>query len=376
MKKINLLLLAVMVAAGFVSCSKDDEAGVTTDTTLALKKELLSDFTNNTVLATYSAMADNAIDFYDDCAAILANPSDQLVTAATLSWKATREHWEKSEAFLFGPANYNNLDPLIDSWPLDKNQLDQVLARPDILEIDPSFVRDNLGASLRGFHAVEYVLFRDGAPRPVADITQAELAYLVAVAAVLRDDCITLEAAWTGTGNITAQKQAFLEEAGIETGSVFGYEVINAGASGSRYASVDLAISEMIQGCIDIADEVGNAKIAEPAQSGNVLDVESWYSWNSLSDFKNNIRSIENAYLGGIDGSRGKGLTHLVQPANASLDTEIKSLLADAIVKIDAIGEPFRNNLDNDEAITAAIGACSSLMTALGEVSSVSTGSN
>lgn len=362
--------LLVVFSLVFISACSDNSTDPVDDgdATETLNKQILIDFTDNTVIPTYGAMADNAVSFYNFCVILSEAKTNAAVLDAAESWKNTREHWEKSEAFLFGPANYNNLDPHLDTWPLDKNQLDQVLSREGAAEIDAAYVRDNFGSSLLGFHGVEYIIFRDGAPRSAADITPEEMAYLVAVAAVLRDDCITLEASWKGVAGISSEKQTYLEEAEIGISSVFGDELKKAGSAGSRYSSVTVAMNEVVQGCIDIADEVGNAKIAEPAQSGNVLDVESWYSWNSITDFKNNIRSIENVYLGGIDGSRGKGLTHFVQQKNSELDTEIKTAIAESLNKIELIGHPFRNNLGNSAGINAAVEACNRLMSALEEV--------
>jgi len=352
------------------SCKEDNEIDNTDEQNETLSA-IIGDYTNKTVIKTYEAMADNALLLSDAVNNFGSEITDTEVSAAAEAWKNTREYWEKSEAFLYGPAAFNNLDPLLDSWPLDKDQLDQVLADVNGGEVEMSagYVRNNLGASLRGFHAVEYLLFREGAPRNGADITSSELVYLKAVAQVLAEDCITLEAWWAGSDYITTEKQNWLENAEIEVGDPFGSEMINAGLAGSRYASQNAALEEIIQGAMDIADEVGNAKIADPVESGNVLDVESWYSWNSLVDFQNNIRSIENVYLGGLNEvDRETSLSDFVKSNNTALDTEIKGNIATAIEKIGDIGEPFRNNLSNSEATDAAMDACNTLFNSLKKV--------
>ena len=369
-KHIQSILILSSLVLIIWSCKEDNgiENPDTQDETLTA---IISDYTNNTVIKTYEAMADNALLLSDATKSFSTEISDAEVSAATEAWKNTRQYWEKSEAFLFGPAAFNNLDPLLDSWPLDKDQLDQVLTDVNGGEVEMSagYVRNNLGASLRGFHAVEYLLFREGAPRKGSDITAPELKYLKAVAQVLAEDCITLEAWWAGNDQVSAEKQNMLESAEIEVGEAFGVEMINAGLSGSRYASQNAALEEMIQGAIDIADEVGNAKIADPVESGNVLDVESWYSWNSLVDFQNNIKSIENAYLGGLNESdRQNSLSDFVQEKSPDLDNEIKVNIELAITKISAIGEPFRNNLSNGVATDAATEACNNLFNSLKKI--------
>ncbi|MCG6186280.1 imelysin family protein [Maribellus maritimus] len=364
----NLVLLSLLL---FVSYSCDNDNDITGSEQDNLLTEILTDYTDKTVIATYTSMADNSILLTTALEAFEDGITDDEVVAAADAWKDTREHWEKSEAFLFGPAAFNNLDPLLDTWPLDKNQLDQVLTDVESGEIEMSagYVRDNLGASLRGFHAVEYLLFRDGQARTGADITATEYSYLKAVALILAQDCITLESWWVGTDNLNANKQSILAEAEIETGDAFGDEIKSAGLAGSRYNTQFSAVEEIIQGAMDIADEVGNAKIADPVESKNVLDVESWYSWNSLTDFKNNIRSIENAYLGGADeNNRGTSISAFVAGEDAALDTEIKTNIATALSKIDAIGEPFRNNLDNESGTSEAIAACTELFNSLQKI--------
>lgn len=362
LRTITLVLLASLF---MISCSEDDAVSVVDGENMM--PTILQDFTNKTVIPTYKNMADNSIIFVNECEKFADGVNDAEVEAAANVWIETRIYWEQSEAFLFGPAAYNNLDPLIDSWPLDKDQLDQLLNQDDILDIDAAYVRDNLGASLRGFHATEYILFKDGAPRKASEISNKEIAYLRAVAIVLRDDCIALEAWWAGVSSLSTEKREMLNNAGIEIGSTFGSEIINAGKAGSRYQSQAIALEEIIQGCMDIADEVGNSKIADPAQSKNVLDVESWYSWNSLSDFKNNIKGIENVYMGGTS-SRGTGLTQFVINKNQTLDAEIKVNIANAITKINEIGEPFRNNLNNTTNINEAIDACNKLMESISKI--------
>jgi uncharacterized iron-regulated protein len=228
----------------------------------------------------------------------------------------------------------------MDSWPLDQAQLEEVLNSQ--FELTPEFIRDGLGYSLRGFHTIEFLLFRDGNPRNAADITYREKEYLIAVTEVLLEDTKTLHNEW---------HEGFRDE------------FVKAGSSGSRYASQLQAVQEIIEGIITIADEVGNGKIAGPYQTKDVLTVESQFSWNSLTDFKNNIKSIENAYIGrNPNGSDGSGLEEMVGELNSSLDSRVKQEITDAYNKIGSIPEPFRNNLNADNQILAAIEACNKLV--------------
>jgi uncharacterized iron-regulated protein len=215
---------------------------------------------------------------------------------------------------------------------VDRQQLNGVLASG--FQLTPEFIAEGLGPALRGFHTIEYLLFRHGAARSAAEVTEREREYLVAATQVLADDTARLRDEWTGG---------------------FAGEFANAGNSGSRYLTQGDALLEMIEGMIAIADEVANGKIADPFDQQDVELVESQFSWNSLTDFQNNIRSIWNAYTGGYHlGQDGAGLDEIVLERDAALDTRLKTEIQEAITAIAAIPAPFRNNLDKSVEIVAA----------------------
>ena len=111
----------------------------------------------------------------------------------------------------------------------------------------------------------------------------------------------------------------------------------------------------MIEGMSGICDEVANGKIAAPFDEQDTRLVESQFSWNSLADFANNMRSVQNAYVGGYhNASDGKGIDELVAEMDASLDTRLKGEIDAAIAAINAIPAPFRDNLDASTQIEAA----------------------
>jgi uncharacterized iron-regulated protein len=138
--------------------------------------------------------------------------------------------------------------------------------------------------------------------------------------------------------------------------------------NGGEFTSGLSCIEQLIDGCIDIAGEVGQAKIGDPYDlyvSGKTNEalyaVESWYSWHSRDDYTNNILSIRNAYYGSRDGSiNANSLSKLVAKYNAPLDTKVKDAIKSAADAIQAIPQPFRNNINSSEA-KAAMEACADL---------------
>ena len=376
MKTIELLKKALMMIAllgitcGFAACS-DDKDDPDPNQLDSRKTAIITQYVNGVVIPTYRSLADEAVELATLCEELRQNPSQSKVDECCESWISARKYWELSEAFLFGAAADYNIDPHIDSWPLQKSQLDNILANDaliDALDEDGAGADAfaTLGYGLLGFHAVEYVLFRDGAPRKVSEITEAELIYNAAVAQDLANQTVRLEASWAGMANISSAKQNRLEEFELEPSFNYGENMITAGMTGNTLYKTQLAAMEQIlTGASDISDEVGNTKITDPVNSGNVLDVESWYSWNSIADFTDNIRSVRNAYYGSLDGSVGNNsMAAYVNKVNSSLDSNVRKAIDNAINEISSMPAPFRNHLTKAET-QKAVDACNTLLDAL-----------
>ena len=149
----------------------------------------------------------------------------------------------------------------------------------------------------------------------------------------------------------------------------------NAGQAGSIYPTSTAALLEIIQGCMDIADEVGTQKIGRPYEGTSDEDIhyiESPYSQKSVEDFYDNILSIQNSYMGGIEGQRdeNKSLHSYVKGLNAAVDAEVQEAIAAALAAIDAMPRPFVNNR-TDERNGVAAEACATLSEKLERASEV-----
>lgn len=352
--KISKLIMLGAAALLVTACSNND--GPDSDD-LSQKEQALKSATEayvqHTVLPTYSAMADAAIRMRDLCHAVQEKHAAGTLTtgdikAAGDAWKEARKNWELSEAFLFGPAANHNIDPHIDSWPLDKAAMDNLLVQ--IRNGNQWSLENNGGYGLIGFHAVEYMLFELSADENTSlvhstDYTPEELEYLVAVADDLCQQCVCLEACWAGTENVSEAKQKILEDADLDYNENYGWEMMNAGKAGSRFKTYQEAAEELIQGCIDIADEVGNTKIGRPHIGSSQEDknyIESPYSLNSIEDFADNIRSIKNAYLGSNSGDAS--VSDYVKSVNPEADAAVRNAIDNAISAIEAVPEPFAKN--------------------------------
>ncbi len=175
-------------------------------------------------------------------------------------------------------------------------------------------------------------------------------AYATRVATLLKSDASTLYDAWTKSYN------------GGEA-----YSVTFKSQKGDYKSALD-CLQEIAQGCADIANEVGTAKIGEPYdlyKAGKTTEalyaVESWYSWHSRDDYSNNILSIRNSFYGSLDGKvSDKSIANYLKSKDEAFYNELNSAIDNAYKAIQNIPQPFRNNIDSKEA-EQAMEACAAL---------------
>ena len=137
-------------------------------------KLIAETYVNNVVLPTYQDLKDKTVALNNAIRAFAANPSNAGFENACQAWLNARAPWETSEAFLFGPVADLGLDPNMDSWPLDQDAIVNILRNGNFgnLNWDGEYNEDDdaieAAQSVRGFHTLEFLLFKNGAPRKVA----------------------------------------------------------------------------------------------------------------------------------------------------------------------------------------------------------------
>lgn len=304
MKKIfkSTLFFAALLAvsAAFTSCNEDNNDNNSAKAALEAKFQTVNeDFVNKSVLVTYRALADGNKKLVD---AVEAMKDDAGVEAACEAWKESRRQWEYSEAFLFGPATVYSIDPHIDTWPFDATKFDNLMKNFDPSD-ETSF--DNMSEiistteNLTGFHAVEYILFRDGEARSYDDLSDKDLAFCKLASQDLYLASLKLVSAWGG--ELSEDEQAILDDAEFESDINYGDNFVKAGKAGSTYSDITTATLDIISGAREILGEVADSKIGAPYTGANTDYIESPYSHNSITDFYDNIMSCKHTLYGGAD---------------------------------------------------------------------------
>jgi len=370
-KKLFTMSLAMMGLFAFTACSssndddkKDDKKEIVIQD--AEYDAIINQYVDNVVMPTYSDLKEKNSDLYLSVVDFGNAPSDAKFQAICDAWLAAREPWEQSEAFLFGPVADFGLDPNMDSWPLDQEAIVNTLKSQQwnnmqwTGEYDEDDEAIAAAQNVRGFHTLEFLAFRDGKARTLTDQAASDNAadyvynetnatawaqYMRNTAQLLVDDVTLLCNEWEDSYANEFKKH-----------------------NGGDFTSGLSCIEQLIDGCIDIAGEVGGAKIGEPYDlymSGKKTEalyaVESWYSWHSRDDYTNNIYSIRNAYYGSRDGSiHNNSLSKLVAKYDQELDQKVKQAIDRAAKNIQAIPQPFRNNINSTEAQNA-MEACAEL---------------
>ena len=370
--KVNKLfyMLALLVSVSMMTISCEDNGGSDDDDNDGYSYDftnVIKTYVDDVIINTYTEMKDDATALYESVEAYAEDNSQENLNDVCAKWRAMRISWEQSEGFLFGPAALLSLDPSLDSWPLDKGSIDQILNGGVSIDVDRI-----ASPNVHGFHAIEYLIFAEGNPKTTV-LTDRELEYLQAATEYLRNDTYQLYANWIGEDNMSDEVADVLEEAEIDVHFAFASQFKNAGNAGSTFLTQSDAIDQIIDGCIDIASEVGAQKIGGPYNTAKtnydqaVLEVESWYSWNSLADYHNNIVSIRNSYFGGrgktAANASSNSISAFVKSKDATLDAEITNTIEAAIIAINAIPAPFRNAIKggNNPLIDKAMNACRDL---------------
>ena len=324
----------------------------------AYLRKVLENLVTNVIVPTYTKLADDVEDLEKTLNGLTVSTITQAqIDKACADFKDARQNWERSEAFLGGAASDFSIDPTIDSWPLDRAELLDYFKGGMTAEIEDE-------STILGFHALEFILFRNGQNRKVSELQgndtytnyenvsgADELKYAQQVCRLLKERCFQLQVAWEGEKN--QSRVSVVKAAGLgyttENGLTYGDNLARAGISGSNstFSTLKAAIAQVLSddegSCVAIGNEVGTAKIANPFSAGDIAYVESPYSYNSIADFRDNIRSIRNVWLGSTDKKANQYSFHtfFASVKSDKVNTAVESNYVGAIEGISNMPTPF-----------------------------------
>lgn len=343
-QSIKFSALSIAVTLGLSACggssNNEQEVAVEPAKFDFAPTEMITNLSDEVIVAGYKTLNTKAELLHIATQNLVNTPTQENLVAAQDAWKAARSPWEQGESHIFGPVDQLSIDPSLDSWPLATVDLVAVLKTPQLISASSVKAMNN---NVQGYHTMEYLLFGDGIDsneKAIADLTPAEGDYLMATAEIFKGYTEQLENAWTQGIDGAAPYQESLKS-----------------ANNDIYGSQLAVIEELINGMIGIVDEVGNGKIADPFGGSKALAdtslVESQYSWNSLTDFSDNIIGVLNIYSGEFsDQADQPGIYDFVAAGDKVLADRVQAEISQAIGDVQAIAGdtnmPFRRAITDD----------------------------
>jgi predicted lipoprotein len=320
MKNITLFIAFSATVLLLSNCKKEAVEPETEIPVENLQDAVLSSFSANVAQSTYNDLADQSNQLYIAIQKFKTTSTDDNLNECRVLWKNARSAWEQSEGFLFGPVSTNNIDPRIDTWPVNYVDLDSVLNSQAVFT--EAYI-EGLEDALRGFHPIEYLIFGQNGTKSATQVTARQKEYLLALAENLKKLTSDISASWN---------PALTDN--------YHTAFVNAGGGSKIYLTKRAAYEELVNAMAGICEEVANGKLEEPFVKQDSTLEESPFSKNSITDFTNNIISVQNVYYGKykVDGA---GLEDIVRETYLSLDKNMKLKLNGAISSLNKITVPF-----------------------------------
>ena len=207
----NFTLCLIFCASLLLGCS-DTETGPTTafDRTV-----MLENMADNVILPRLQGLQEET-DVLNAAIELFAQEvnADNL-TAARNAWTEAVEDWQRNSAFGFGPGELTlgSIGMVLGTFPADADAIEQAIDAQD-------FSLNNFRRDVRGFYAIEYLLF---GPQPTADNTLSlyqgdagagRIAYLEALSDNLKNNVDQVLEEWNN-----GYRTTFVESDGTSAGS-------------------------------------------------------------------------------------------------------------------------------------------------------------
>jgi len=301
------------------------------------RRSMMQDLGSTVVIPSYQALANEATQLATVAAALEAAPTSDSLAAAQDAWRRTRAAWKQTEAFAIGPAETLRTAANIDWSPIRPDRIETLLAGSD--PIDDAAVED-YGTNLKGFLALEYILFDpvNGDPAVLAALSAPAAArrrtYVRAVAENLRDQTYALRDAW------------------LPSAGNYASVLATAGPGNATYPTVKSAVDKVVNQLIFLAEDIADAQLLAPlgSRTGGTAKpdlIAAHRSQNGLADLLDDLTGIQNVYFATYDSAKGEGFSGIVEGLSPSTD----SVLALAIER--AFETTTRISMPLEEAVSS-----------------------
>lgn len=286
---------------------------------------------------------------------LLAKPSEKSLAAARTAWLSARAPYSRTEAFRFYDGPIDQVETMINSWPIDENYIDYTVANPKagiindvssfpmlsrtlILSLNEKEGKKNISA---GFHALEFLLWgQDLDPngpgnrswRDYADQTKnadRRRQYLRLITDLLVENLETVASAWA-EGNPGNYRSQFLS------------------------MNPDAALANILKGIGALSGpEIAGERLTTPYETKEQEEEQDCFSDNTRNDLIDDAIGIENVYFGHYTGATGQaiqgpGVHDLLLRMDAEFAGKMAAQVRTAVTCVRNIPQPF------DQAVLGA----------------------
>ncbi|TGL99947.1 imelysin [Leptospira barantonii] len=326
-RRIKILVLSAAIILPGIRC--EDLGKITGTETLlvalfanASTGEFLNYSANQVAVPQFNRLVTATQDLKTSAAAYNTTQNATTLGDLQTKWLAARRIFKQCEIFYINrsylPSNYFHR---LDGYILGET------SRPVASDLDTAAATtpsqstvDSYPLTRKGFPALEYFIFNDGAGSAVpGNINTANTAsagrraYIVSLANVIQLDALRLSNSWSNTsGN-------FAGELATGTGS---------------FGGIKDAVDSFINGMVQLEYVNQDVRIGIPAGltlAGTTqfpAKLESVYSDSAYKDLLSSLEGLELVYYGNAGESDARSLSYLVQFQNSALDARVKTKIA------------------------------------------------
>jgi len=319
MKNFSTFLVICIASVVLNACKKDEPPPIPVDS-FSSRQLLLSDVATNVISSTYRDLSDKSIALRNNIEALIFSATEENLNTCKTDWRALKSVWAQSEGFLFGPVVTENAAYRMNTWPLNRNGIDSIVATTVTLsEVYVNAINGNL----KGLQAIEYLLFGANGNKSATELTERELLFLNALIINIQSITAKLALDWKTDSSVGFFKP-------------FVYAGDGSGIFSSQIDVFELLSDSLIGLTNRIGGNQADWQFSLTNQNLEVIP----YSASSIRIFKDNIQGIKNIYIGSYL-TDGKGLEDFIIIHNTTLNTKIKQQLDEALAAFAAITDPF-----------------------------------
>ncbi|WP_289038408.1 imelysin family protein [uncultured Zobellia sp.] len=205
-------------------------------------------------------------------------PTETSLVDLKNSWSQAFMLWEQGEIYNIGVVRNSFVHSQIHEWPVNVEVIEENIAGET--SIDEAYIA-SLGASSKGYGAMEYLLFHASETEILSEMSSEEnadsrLDYLVALAESLNSSAMSLQELWTAT------------ETSFKTR-------LESGVNGSQNLAVNAVIAELETIKLRKLEQIINNPDSPE------MGLEAYYSETSREAILINLEALKETYTGNFE---------------------------------------------------------------------------